>query len=79
MTREGVQDRLLSGEVCTRRMCLAPSPLCKTVKENPLSPCAQSLDAGTLNSYLRIGRVLLLPLFVSLCFSVLCKLFTFYN
>lgn len=41
MTREGVQDRLLSGEVCTRRMCLAPSPLCKTVKENPLSLCAQ--------------------------------------
>lgn len=70
MTREGVQDRLLSGEVCTRRMCLAPSPICKTVKENPLSLCTQReseyWDAKQLSQD-REG-----PLLAFVCIFMLC-------
>lgn len=79
MTGEGVQDRLLSEKTCTTRVCLAPSHLCKTVKENSPRICGprESLEAQTPSSYLRMGWVCFLPFFVSLRLSVLCKILLF--
>lgn len=82
MVREGVQDRLMSGETCTRRrrVCLAPSPLCKTVKENPLSLCTQrqpgSWDAKQLSQDREGPPLAFVCIFMLFC---LCKIFTFYN